>query len=193
MYYYWFESYTQGMRYGMLRYADIKARCMVHHFFQAATPERSRCPHQWVHCFPRVAAAMLVRRCWDGTSSQVVSKRRGSASVRFAKSSLFWGAQHFGGNGVVWKNSDSATSNVMKIRETQWPTSHACFRTHHHGLCKDLEWKDHQLLQGWVRVERSLLKSVDQWSALRLKLKDTLQVMTYTKIMELRFQVNRLS
>ena len=47
----------------------------------------------------------------------MVSTRRGSASVRFVKSSLFWGAQHFGGNGVVSKNSDSATSNVMKIRQ----------------------------------------------------------------------------
>ena len=61
------------------------------HFFRAAKPERSRCPRQWVHCFPHVAAAMLVRRCWDGTSSQVVSTQRGSASVRFAKSSLFGG------------------------------------------------------------------------------------------------------
>lgn len=88
-----FGSYTQGCTvcYDML---ISKLHGAVHGSFicfQAATPERSRCPHQWVHCFPRVAAAMLVRRCWDGTSSQAVSTQRGSASVRFAKSSLFGG------------------------------------------------------------------------------------------------------
>lgn len=107
---------------------------------------------------------------WDQFPGGFNTKRFCFSALR--KVQPFWGAQHFGGNGVVWKNSDSATSNVMKISETQWPRSHACFRTHHNGLCKDLEWKDHQLLQGWVRVERSLLKSVDQWTALRLKLKD---------------------
>ena len=160
----------------MLRYADnadIKAQCMVHSFFPSCKTRKKSVPTSMGALLsPRSrcnARSKMLR--WDQFPGGFNTKRFCFSALR--KVQPFWG-HNTSEDGVVSKNSDSATSNVMKIRETQWHTNHACSRTvtckfvgdqnstHHNGLCKDLEWKDHQLLQGWVRVERSLLKSVDQ-------------------------------